>query len=160
MRVHTQLHLQPPRVTRLRSPCPLKCARSHKQALDLSDNALEALPGGACAPGHWERLTRLTALDVRGNPLASLPSSLGPRAAALAAGLRYDPEELADLPPEAAAAGAGPLLAYLAGCHASLAGGRLDLSGRGLAAVPRHVGGMAHLIELRLGRNPIAELPE
>ncbi len=97
---------------------------------------------------------------MRGNPLASLPSSLGPRAAALAAGLRYDPEELADLPPEAVAAGAGPLLAYLAGCHSSLAGGRLDLAGRGLAAVPRHVGGMAHLVELRLGHNPIAELPE
>ncbi len=87
-------------------------------------------------------------------------SSLGPRASELAAGLYYDAAELADLPPEAAGAGAGPLLAYLAGCHASLAGGRLDLAGRGLAAVPRHVGGMAHLTELQLGRNPIAELPE
>ncbi len=143
------------------------------QNLDLSDNALTSLPGGACAPGHWQQLTRLGSLDLRGNRIACLPSSLGALASvrdggspvsaaqlAGAGGLRYDPDELSDLPAEVAEAGANPLLAYLAGCHASLIGGRLDLSGKGLANAPRHLQAMGHLVELRLGNNPLSELPE
>lgn len=137
----------------------------------MSNNSLTLLPGGTCAHGHWQRLTRLSSLDLRGNRIGCLPSSLGALASeggspisaaqlAGAGGLRYDVDELTDLPSEIAEAGAAALLAYLAGCHKSLVGGRLDLAGLGMLSAPHHLAAMGHLVELRLGSNPLTELPE
>jgi Leucine-rich repeat (LRR) protein len=71
----SKLHIRGQRVRILRPLSWMITSLTHArvQSLDISDNALAALPGGVCAPGHWERLTSLTVLDLRGNPLASLP---------------------------------------------------------------------------------------
>jgi leucine-rich repeat protein SHOC2 len=135
------------------------CDAVELRLLDLSNNNLELLPGGICTPGHMERLSNLRCLDVTGNLLSVLPSGLGLLATTLE-DLMYDDYELSQLPSEVLEEGETAVLHYLSVVHATLDSKCLDLTAKGLQSVPRHIGEMMHLEELRLSQNHLVDLPE
>ena len=109
--------------------CDEICDATELRLVDLSNNNLEILPGGGCQPGHWERLSNLEALNVRGNLISTLPTGLGMIYETLT-GLEYDDYELSQLPPEVLEEGTQGLLLYLRLCHETLDSKCLDLTGR------------------------------
>ena len=135
------------------------CDAAELRLIDLSNNNLELLPGHICTPGHMERLSNLRCLDITGNLLSVLPSGLGLLATSLE-DLKYDDYELSQLPSEVLEEGEGALLQYLSLCHETLESKCLDLTSKGLQSVPRHIGEMGHLEELRLSGNHLVDLPE
>ena len=135
------------------------CDAVELRLIDLSNNNLELLPGHICTPGHMERLSNLRCLDLTGNLLSVLPSGFGLLATRLE-DLKYDDYELSQLPSEVLEEGESAVLHYLSLCHDTLQSKCLDLTDKGLQSVPRHVGEMAHLEELRLSHNHLVDLPE
>lgn len=139
--------------------CDEICDATELRIVDLSNNNLEIIPGGTCIPGHFEKLSNLEALDLRGNLLSVLPAGLGMLYETLV-DLKYDDYELSMLPSEILEEGTEALLVYLRTCYETLESKCLDLTARGFQTVPAHISEMMHLEEIRLSGNHFTELPD